>query len=293
MNNPSLPDLEAFLQVANTLSFCVAARELGVAQSTVSRRVASLENSLGHRLVVRTTRKVELTNAGLRYAADLQEVMLRLQEAGSRLSNQSPAVEGTLRITMPTGFGRAYVLPRIALLTASHPRLRLELDLSDRYVDMAEGEYDIAVRMAPSDQTGIHCEKIQTFDLTLCASPNYLAKHGSLSDISDIANHICLAQRVYTAVKTFPVEWKSEKQTLAMKPRISVPDSTSLKALCLLGNGLAILPSYLIADELNKGDLVQVLDDLHFEQHSCYLMCMSHKKEWPGLQAVIQALRPE
>lgn len=291
MNKPSLADIEAFLKVASTRSFGLAGRELGVSQSTISRRVANLEASLGHRLVIRTTRKVDLTGAGTRYSADLQDVMVRLQEAATRLSNRSSDVEGLVRITMPTAFGRAYVLPRVAQLAADHLKLRFELDLSDRYVDLTDNEFDIAVRMTAPDQTGLRHEQIQTFGLTLCASPDYVATHDSPADILDIQNHAWLAQRVYATAKTHQVVWKNQKMTLDIKPRLSVSDSTSLKALCLMGLGLAVLPNYLIENELSKGELVQVMDDLQFEQLPVYAVYAGHKKEWPSIAVVLHALR--
>ncbi|RFQ06038.1 LysR family transcriptional regulator [Pseudomonas putida] len=291
MNSTSLADVEAFLAVATSNSFGAAARELGLAQSTVSRRVSNLEARLGHRLIERTTRKVTLTDSGLRYASDLREVVAKLEAADARLLSDSPEVEGILRITMPTAFGRTSILPIISSLGEQYQRLRFELDLSDRYVDILDGEFDIAIRMTPSTQSGTRCELVHRFALTLCASPRYLEINGGVNDFADLANHAFLAQRVYAPGITFPVTWQGQKQTLQINPRISVSDATALKTLCLNGSGLGVLPSYLIQDEIASGALVPALDGLQFNEHHFYAVYPRHKEDLPTMKALLKALR--
>ncbi len=291
MNNTSLADVEAFLAVATFNSFGAAARELGLAQSTVSRRISNLEARLGHRLILRTTRKVTLTDSGVHYAADLREVVTRLEAADARLQSDSPEVEGILRITMPTAFGRTSILPIISSLASQYQRLRFELDLSDRYVDILDGEFDIAIRMTPSTQSGTRCELIHDFALTLCASPRYLEVNGHVRNLADLEKHAFLAQRVYAPSVTFPITWQGHKQTLQINPRISVSDATALKSLCLNGSGLGVLPSYLIEDEIASGDLVQALDELQFNDHHFYAVYPRHKEGLPTIKALLESLK--
>src|SRR5690242_20065943 len=148
MNKASFSEAEAYLAVVDHGGFGAAARELGVTQSTISRRIAALEQRIGKRLVERTTRRVTLTEAGLAFANDLRDVLARLAEAEGRVQSQGPEAEGLLRITMPTAYGRTVVLPRLAVLGQRHPKLRFELDLSDRYADILEEGYDLAIRIA-------------------------------------------------------------------------------------------------------------------------------------------------
>jgi len=291
MNSASLADVEAFLAVATFNSFGAAARELGLAQSTVSRRISNLETRLGHKLILRTTRKVTLTDSGVHYAADLREVMARLKAADARLQSDSPEVEGILRITMPTAFGRTSILPIISSLAGLYQRLRFELDLSDRYVDILDGEFDIAIRMTPSTQSGTRCKLIHRFALTLCASPRYLEMNGHVRDLADLTTHAFLAQRVYAPAVTFPITWQGQKQTLQINPRISVSDATALKTLCLNGSGLGVLPSYLIEDEIAAGTLVPALDGLQFNDHHFYAVYPIHKEGLPTIKALLESLR--
>ncbi|MGE7963226.1 LysR family transcriptional regulator [Pseudomonas sp. NPDC089918] len=291
MKTISLSEVEAFLAVASCHSFGKAARELGIAQSTVSRRITNLESRLAQQLVLRTTRRVALTDAGLSYASDLRDVVARLESADARLQSGSIDAEGVLRVTMPTSFGRTFVLPRIARLAARYPRLRFEVDLSDRYADLMDGEYDVAIRLASPSQSGVRYEKIHTFSLALCAAPSYLEENGLLNDISDIPAHFCLAQRVYAPVISFPVSWQGRKTNLQINPRISVSDSTSLRTLTLAGSGLAVLPLYLVKQELEEGRLIEALPGLEFAEYDVFAAYLRHRGDSAKVKVFLEELR--
>ncbi|WP_095156621.1 LysR family transcriptional regulator [Pseudomonas sp. Irchel 3E13] len=290
MKITSLAEVEAFLAVVDSKSFSAAARELGIAQSTVSRRLTNLESRLGHQLMLRTTRKVALTDIGISYASELRQILAGLENADARLQKGLRVAEGVLRVTLPTSFGRAFVLPRIARLSAEYPRLRFEVDLSDRYVDLLDGEYDVAIRMSTPEQSGVRYQKIHTFTLTLCASPAYLREHGQPLDVNDLAAHSCLAQRVYAPRISFPITWQGQSSTLLINPRISVSDSTSLRALALAGAGLAVLPNYLIEADLKAGELVEALPGLAFADYEMFAASLRHRDESEKVNVFLNAL---
>ena len=189
-------------------------RELGVTQSTISRRIATLEAKLGVRLIERTTRHVALTDAGLSYASELHDILLRLRDADARAQRGTAEPEGLIRITMPTALGRASVVPALARVSRRYPKLRFELDLSDRYVDLSEGTYDIAVRTSTTPQSGIREERIASFGRCLCASPDYLETHGTITELSQLGAHDCLALRTYAPRTTWQVIWRGEPAEL-------------------------------------------------------------------------------
>lgn len=290
MKVTSFSEVEAFLTVAELKSFGKAARELGIAQSTVSRRITNLEARLGHQLVLRTTRKVALTDAGHSYAADLRDVVTRLETADSNLQSGMLSAEGLLRITMPTAFGRAFVLPRLARLSEQYPRLRLEVDLSDRYVDLLDGEYDVAIRLASTAQSGVRYVKLLSFRPVLCASPSYLEGHDRVSTISDLAQHVWLAQRVYAPALNFPVSWNGNRTNLEINPRISVSDATSLRTLTLHGAGLAVLPCYLVDKQLRNGELVEVLPGLEFDEFEVFAAFLRHREQSTKVKVLLASL---
>ncbi|MFJ4443427.1 LysR family transcriptional regulator [Pseudomonas sp. NPDC089422] len=291
MKISSFSEVEAFLTVAELMSFGQAARELGIAQSTVSRRITNLEARLGHQLVLRTTRKVALTDAGQSYAADLREVVTRLEAADSKLQSGLLSAEGLLRVTMPTAFGRAYVLPRLARLSKYYPRLRFEVDLSDRYVDLLDGEFDVAIRLASPAQSGVRYVKLMSFKPVLCASPSYLAQHDCVSELAGLTKHVWLAQRVYAPALNFQVSWQGTRTNLEIKPRISVSDATSLRTLTLNGAGLAVLPCYLVEKQLQRGDLVEVLPGLEFDEFEVFVAFLRHREQSTKVKVLLDALR--
>lgn len=291
MKKTSLSAVEAFLAVADCHSFGKAARELGVAQSTISRRIANLEAHLARPLVMRTTRRVSMTDAGLAYAAELRDVVARLEAADARLQSRSVEPEGVLRVTMPTSFGRVRVLPCISRLAARHPRLRFELDLSDRYVDLQDGRFDVAIRLASPDQSGVKTERICAFDSALCAAPSYLAMHGRPLEPADLGSHSCLAQRAYAPLVHWKVTWRGRKLDLHITPRISVSDSTSLRALTLDGTGLAVLPSYLTANDIESGRLVEALPGLRFPRQHVVAAYLRHRVDQAKVAVLLDEIR--
>lgn len=291
MKTSSFADVEAFLALAQCQSFGRAARELGVAQSTMSRRIANLESRLAQQLVLRTTRRVTLTDAGIAYAAELRDVVARLESADAHVQNRALEPEGVLRLTMPTAFGRVCVLPCVARLAARYPRLRFELDLSDRYVDLLDGRFDIAIRLASPEQSGVDVVRIGGFSPALCAAPSYLAAHGRPRTPADLVHHSCLAQRAYAPLVHWRVTWQGRKTTLQFTPRISVSDSTSLRTLAVDGAGLAVLPAYLVADDLATGRLVEALPGLRFPRSDVFAAVLRPRVDLVKVKAFMDELR--
>lgn len=293
MNNTPLFEIDAFLAVADCQSFGKAARELGIAQSTVSRRIAQLEARLAQPLVVRTTRRVALTEAGQLYATELRDVLARLETAQARLQNRSIDPEGVLRVTMPTAFGRTCVVPSIARLAQRHPRLRFELDLSDRYVDLQDGRFDIALRLSVPEQSAVHAEHLCDFGAVLCAAPAYLAEHDGPQAPGDLAAHSCLALRTYSPQSTWSVRWQGRDMQLQMLPRLAVSDAGALLALTVEGAGISVLPSYLANPELAAGRLIEVLPALRFAKHRIFAAYLRDRVNLAKVKVLLEALRDE
>lgn len=259
MKKTSFLDAEAFLALADQRGFGAAARELGVTQSTISRRIAALEARIGHRLVERTTRRVALTEAGESYASELRDVLLRLENADARVQSQTAEPEGLLRVTMPTALGRACVLPSLTRLAQRHAGLRFELDLSDRYVDLLDGGFDVAIRLAAPTQSGIDARRLGSFGLHLCASPSYLDRRGQVSDPSSLALHDCLALRTYAPRISWSMTWQGRTMDIDISPRMIVSDMLAIHRMVLEGAGVSLVPSYLAAPDLAAGRLVEML----------------------------------
>lgn len=262
MKKGSFSEAEAFLALADQRGFGSAARELGVTQSTISRRIAMLETRIGQRLVERTTRRVVLTEAGTSYAGELRDIMLRLENADARVQSRTAEAEGLLRVTMSIAFGRTCVAPALIRLAHSHPRLRFELDFSDRYVDLIDSGFDVAVRLAAPPQSGIDTRHLGTSGLRLCASPDYVKTYGLITAPEEIATRNCLAFRTYAPRINWSAIWQGQKLDLVFSPRMILSDMTVLHTMVSAGLGIAVLPQYFIESDLAKGTLVDAMPGL-------------------------------
>lgn len=291
MNKASFSEAEAYLAVVDRGGFGAAARELGVTQSTISRRIAALESRIGKRLVERTTRRVTLTEAGLAFANDLRDVLARLAEAEGRVQSEGSEPEGLLRVTMPTAYGRTSVLPRLAVLAKRYPRLRFELDLSDRYVDILEEGYDLAIRIAEPTQSGLVSERIDRFSLHVCASPDYVAKHPPIERPQDLAAHACIVQRTYAPRSKWRFEWSGDLIEIDIAPRIIASDMMAVRSLVLDATGVAILPSYLAHDDLASGGLVEVLGEAGLPTVNVFAGFPHHRAGLSKIKVVVEELR--
>lgn len=291
MNKASLSEAEAFLAVADSSGFGAAARELGVTQSTISRRIAALELRIGKRLVERTTRRVALTEAGLAFANDLRDVLARLADAEGRVQSEGAEPEGLLRVTMPTAYGRSCVIPRLAAVAKRHPRLRFELDLSDRYVDILEEGFDIAIRIAEPTQSGLVTQRIDRFGLHVCAAPGYLARSAAIREPQDLADHACIVQRTYAPRNKWRLEWSGDLFEIEIAPKVIVSDMAAVRALALEGAGVTVLPSYLVTADLAAGRLVDVLPEASLPSLSVFASFPHHRASLSKISVVVAELQ--
>ena len=291
MNESGLSEAEAFLAVADAGGFGAAAREIGVTQSTISRRIAVLEARLGVRLIERTTRYLALTEAGLAYASDLRDILLRLRHADARAQRNAVEPEGLVRITMPTALGRACVVPCLSRLAVRHPRLRFEVDLSDRYADLLETGYDVAVRLASTSQSGIAEQRLASVVLRLCASPGYVATHGLVREPSQFDEHDCLALRTYAPRASWPVVWQGKAADVSYVPKMVVSDLFALLDFCRAGLGIAVLPMYAAAAALADGSLVNAAPTIAVADRDIYAAYARDRMTLPKVAAVLAELR--
>jgi LysR family transcriptional regulator, transcriptional activator for dmlA len=284
MNESGLSEAEAFLAVADAGGF-------GAAQSTISRRIAVLEGRLGLRLIERTTRYMALTEAGLSYASDLRDILLRLRHADARVQRSAVEPEGLLRITMPTALGRACVVPCLSRLARRHPSLRFEVDLSDRYADLLEAGYDVAVRLASTSQSGIAEQRIASVVLRMCASPRYVASHGLVSEPSQFDRHDCLALRTYAPRASWHVVWRGKSAEVSYVPKMVVSDLFALHDFCRAGLGIAVLPMYAAAAALADGSLVNVAPAIAVNDLVIYAAYARDRMSLPKISALLTELR--
>lgn len=289
MNGPNLQNVATFIKVVEVGGFASAARELGVTQSTVSRRVAELERHLDRKLLERTTRRLLLTEAGATYCETVKALISKLAEADANLSDSDSDAQGLLRITTPLGLGRALVLPGLARFAERHPHVRLDVDLSDRYVDLLQEGYDFAVRFAEPQTSGLDAKTVKSVERIICATPAFL-RANPIQRATDLETDQCLVQRTYAPSLTWSVLEDGTVRTLQIKPRMVLSEIYSIYEMTLAGMGAAILPDFLVENDLKSGRLMR-LQNVTLTPRPIVLVWPTHKANLRRIVALREFLQ--
>ncbi len=258
-----LAGIAVFVEAVNAGGFSAAAVRLNLSRSAVGKTVAKLETRLGVRLFHRTTRSQRLTEDGQIFYERCLRALEEIRAGEAMLDSGRRIVTGRLRVSMPVLFGRRCVAPVLASLARQHPKLELELDFSDRLVNVMDDGFDLVVRNGPLENSpGLVARRIACQRMTVCAAPGYIEVRGAPRTLDEIAEHDAIVYgrsgRAYGW--RFPVV---EGQPLEIQPksRLRFDDLDAIADAAVAGMGLAWLPCWLIRDRVQSGDLVQVLED--------------------------------
>ncbi|WP_437902185.1 LysR substrate-binding domain-containing protein [Sorangium sp. So ce327] len=256
-----LGEMRAFLEVARRQSFSAAARALGLTSSSVSKQIARLEERLGAQLLRRTTRRVSLTEAGNLYAERADRILSDIEEAQRAVADLDGTPRGTLRISAPTVLGSIRVAPAVLACRARYPELRIDLDLTDRIVDLVAERIDVAVRLAAEISPASLVARRLADDLrVLCASPRYLRRHGTPRCLEDLADHDCITLNLEPVARWTLVGPEGER-VVPVSGTFRSSDTITLRDAAVAGVGLANLPDYVVQDQLESGALRRVLPE--------------------------------
>lgn len=263
MTQPAFADLHLLTVLSQTRSYTQAARRLGLSKATVSQRIADLERAAGVPLVRRTTRSVALTPAGQQLVDDTQSSFERIEQSFASVRDLAGSPRGVVRLTAPVALGRQHVVPTLPVLLRLYPEIRLELDLSDRLVNLAQEGFDLAIRHTDSPpQTHVAWSLCQSRSL-LVASREYLRRHGTPQHPDELAAHACLPYLRGAQ----GLSWSFERVVRGRVQRVAVPvagpchanNSEVLRDNALAGLGIALVPDFSAAPALASGKLVEVL----------------------------------
>lgn len=256
-----LEDMIAFVRVAESQSFTAAAERLGLSKSAVSRRMAELEDRLGVRLINRTTRRLGLTEVGQTFYERCQRIIADIEDAECSATRVAAEPRGILRVNAPTSFGIQHLGPALAAFMTRYPRIELVMDLNDRFVDLIEEGYDVALRIGRLRDSSLVARRLAVSRRVLCAAPAYLDQAGRPRQPEDLARHRCL---IYTNVAS-PGHWTLIGPDGTVTQPVTGPmhsnNGDMLRELAIAGHGIATLPSFLVADALTDGRLEMVLPD--------------------------------
>lgn len=265
-----LDNLRIFARVVEAGGFTSAAEKLGLSRAAVSKAVIDLERSLGARLLERTTRRVRVNEIGQAYYDRVLRVLADLEEADLAVRNLQQEPRGTLRINAPSSFALLHLKPVVTRYMEAYPQVALSLNLTDRFVDLIEEGYDLAIRIAQLEDSSLVARRIAPARRVLCAAPSYLAKAGTPQRPADLAAHRCLAYGDGFRAE----EWKLTGSDGDHSLRVSGPlSSNSGDILCCAaveGQGIALLPTFIVGPDLQAGRLQTVLPDYSPTELSIY-----------------------
>lgn len=264
--------LQTFVQAARTGSFSEAARALRVSPAAVSQNIKSLEDQIGVRLFTRTTRQVKLTPEGQRFMARCGPALTALDDAVRSATDETERIEGTIRFTSTTAFGRSHVLPLVARFMAEHPSIRIEVELSDRFVDLVAEEFDFAIRAGILPENDYIARLLLPITPTVCASPAYFKRHGRPERIEDIAKHRCIGMLSNPSQRVFAWEFKKGRQIIRhdIEPVLVVNDPEAAAIAAIEGMGLAQLGTNLVTPRVKRGELIAVLEGYAAQTRGIY-----------------------
>ncbi len=256
-----LNSIEVFLKVAKALSFSEAAKQLGLSKAMVSKHVTNLENTLGVRLLNRTTRQISLTEAGSAYRVRIRELMNEISETEQSISQLSSEPRGTLRVMAPTSFGSFHLARAIADYRKIYTNVGVEAVLTERESDIIEDGLDIIIKIGILEDSSLVARKIADARMVVCASPEYLQEYGVPLKPEDLLEHNCLiySGRQPMGEWRFIVDNKTKKLRVKGDVRSNVGDA--LRIAAIQGCGLVQLPTYMMGLDIKSGRLESVLDE--------------------------------
>lgn len=256
-----LDSMSVLLTVVEEGSLSAGARRLNAALPTISRKVSDLERHLGTQLLIRTARRIELTEAGRAYVRSCRRIMEQIDEAERTAAGEYVSPRGELAITAPVMFGRLHVLPVAAEFLDAHPDITLQLYLADKNVDIAQEHVHVAIRIGELTDNMLMATRVGAVRRVVCASPAYIERMGRPGRPADLWAHdtITIAGFAETTVWQFLKDGKPTR--VEVQPRVAVNMSEAAYDAAAAGVGIARLLSYQVADALRAGELVELLDD--------------------------------
>ncbi len=262
------------LRVVDKGSFSAASRDLGVPLATVSRKIGELESRLGTRLLVRTTRKVALSDAGALYAASVRRILEQIDETERVAAGEFHAPRGELILTAPILFGRLHILPIVSDFLAAYPEINVRLLLSDRNLHLIDDHVDMAVRIGPLPDSGMIATRVGSMRMVACASPKLLAGHGVPKSPQDLANLPSVTFDFLSPVSAWPFRLGDGTGRIdaPIRPRLSVTTAEAAVWAAIQGVGVTRVLYYQCADAVRDGALQIVLADFELEPPPVHLL---------------------
>ena len=282
--------MQTFNAVVDAGSFVKAADALKMSKAAVSRYVVELEARLGVRLLHRTTRRLSLTDEGQVFYARSKELLTELQEAEDEVTSHSNAASGLLRINAPVTFGTLHLAPIWGQFMAEHPKVSLDVTLADRQVDLIEEGFDLAIRIAALKSSSLVSRRLATTRIVLCASPQYLASHGTPTHPSELAQHAVISYSYRFGKDEWRFDGPDGPVNVNTHPHMYANNGDTCRAAALSHQGVILQPCFLVGRDISNGTLVELMPEYRSGEMGVYAVYPTRKHVPAKVRALIDFL---
>ncbi len=285
-----LLEMQTFCAVVEANSFVAASEAMGVSKAAVSRYINELESRLGARLLHRTTRRLSLTAEGEVFYVRCRELLAGVEEAEAELTSRTGVAKGVLRINAPVSFGILHLAPLWGEFHARYPDVELNIDLSDRLVDIVEEGFDLAIRIATLKNSTLVSRRITSTRLVVCASPEYLKAHGTPAQPEDLALHKVIAYSNLATGNDWHFEGPQGPVSTRVRPWMHANNGETCCAAAVAHQGVIHQPGFLVREDLDAGRLVELMPDYRSAELGVYAVYPTRKFVTPKLRALVDFL---
>ena len=252
-------EMELFVRVVETGSFSAAARDLKLGQPAISKTIAALEERLGVRLLVRSTRQLSPTEAGTAFYERALRAIAEANEADAAAQGAGSGLEGRLRICSPVTFGRLHLVPKLGAFFDAHPKLRLELVMDDRLIDLVAENIDAALRLGSLTDSSLRARRLAQADRLVVATPGYLAKRGTPSTPTDLLEHDGIIYGQSSGGQEWVFRRGTSETSIRLRTRLTLSAAEGVREAVLAGQGFTITSRWMFAPELIAGAVVPIV----------------------------------
>jgi DNA-binding transcriptional LysR family regulator len=283
-------EMRTFVGVVDAGSFVGAADALELSKPAVSRHVGELESRLGVRLLQRTTRKLSLTEEGDVFYMRCKELLANVDEAEAEVTSRRGEAAGQLKLSVPVTFGELHLAPLWAKFMARHPKVALDVTLSDRTVDLVEEGFDAAVRIARLPNSSLISRKLTATRAVLCASPAYLKRRGRPKHPADLATHAVLAYTLLATGENWDFIGPEGPVSVKVAPRFRTNSGDTCRTGALQHMGIVLQPAFLVGKDLASGALVEVMPAYRSIEFGVYAVYPTRKHVSPKVRMLVEYL---
>jgi DNA-binding transcriptional LysR family regulator len=283
-------EMKVFAAVVEAGSFTGAAQLLDMSKAAVSRYVADLEERLGVRLLHRTTRRLSPTTEGEIFHVRCRELLDNLDEAEAEITSRSGAASGLLKVNVPVTFGLMHLAPLWPAFLARHPKLDLDITLSDRVVDLVEDGFDLAVRIGQLPASSLISRRLAGTRLVLCAAPGYLARRGEPQHPDQLLQHDVISYSLFASGEHWRFTGPEGEVTVKVVPRVRTNSGDTCRAAALHEQGIVLQPTFIVGADLAQGTLREIMPAYRAIELGVYAVYPSRKFVSPKVRLLIDFL---